>query len=64
MTTVLAAPPRLHRVRARWAWGLGALVVVGWALAAAGLFTGEVVNRSGTAQFGRFAAAALSPELD
>ncbi|MGY1857603.1 PhnE/PtxC family ABC transporter permease [Modestobacter sp. SYSU DS0290] len=65
MTTVLAAAgPRLHRVRARWAWGLGALVVVCWALAGAGLFAGEVVNRSGTAQFGRFATAALAPELD
>ncbi|MCW2697639.1 MAG: binding-protein-dependent transport system inner rane component, partial [Modestobacter sp.] len=48
MTAVLEAPPaarpRLQRVRARWAWGLGAVAVVVWSLAGAGLFTGEVVN--------------------
>ncbi|WP_222193269.1 PhnE/PtxC family ABC transporter permease [Modestobacter italicus] len=67
MTTVLVRPrvhPRLHRVRARWGWGLGALAVVVWSLAGAGAFSGEVTNPAGTAQFGRFAAAALSPALD
>ncbi|MGY2081552.1 hypothetical protein [Modestobacter sp. SYSU DS0657] len=65
MTVLTAAPvPRLRRARTRWAWGLGALAVVCGALAGAGLLGGEVVNRSGTAQFGRFAAAALAPELD
>ncbi len=66
MTAVLAptAPPVLMRDRARWRWGLGALAVVVWSLAGAGLFSGHVVNPAGTAQFGRFAAAALSPALD
>jgi phosphonate transport system permease protein len=59
-----ATPPRLHRVRARWAWGLGAVAVVVWSLAGAGLFTGDVVNPAGRAQFGRFAGSALSPALD
>jgi phosphonate transport system permease protein len=35
-----------------------------WSLAGAGLFTGEVLNPGGTAQFGRFASAALSPAVD
>jgi phosphonate transport system permease protein len=68
VTAVLDAPPavspRLHRVGARWAWGLGAVAVVLWSLAGAGLFTGDVVNPAGRAQFGRFAGAALSPTLD
>jgi phosphonate transport system permease protein len=66
VTAVLAAtaPPVLIRDRARWRWGLGALAVVVWSLAGAGLFSGDVVNPAGTAQFGRFAAAALSPALD
>ncbi|MGY5885335.1 PhnE/PtxC family ABC transporter permease [Modestobacter lacusdianchii] len=64
MTTVLDRPPVLRRVRARWGWGLGALALVLWSLAGAGAFAGEVVNPAGTAQFGRFAAAALSPALD
>ncbi|SOE02124.1 PhnE/PtxC family ABC transporter permease [Blastococcus haudaquaticus] len=63
MTAVLAAPP-LHRDRRRWAWGLGGLVVLGWSLAGAGLFSGPVLNPSGLRQFGRFAAAALSPAHD
>ncbi len=68
MTAVLdappAAPPRLQRVRARWAWGMGAVAVLVWSLAGAGLFGGEVLNPAGRAQVGRFAAAALSPALD
>jgi phosphonate transport system permease protein len=64
LTAPPVAPPRLHRVRARWAWGLGAVAVLGWSLAGAGLFAGQVVNPAGTAQFGRFAGAALSPALD
>ncbi|MFW3169380.1 PhnE/PtxC family ABC transporter permease [Geodermatophilus sp. CPCC 206100] len=68
MTAVLARPetpvPALRRDRRRWAWALGAVAVLGWSLAGAGLFTGEVVNAGGTAQFGRFAAAAVSPALD
>ncbi|MCZ2804718.1 ABC transporter permease subunit [Modestobacter sp. VKM Ac-2983] len=67
MTAVLdrpQAPPRLHRVRSRWAWGLGALAVLGWSLAGAGAFAGDVVNPAGAGQFGRFASAALSPALD
>jgi phosphonate transport system permease protein len=67
VTAVLAAPvavPRLHRVRARWGWGLGTVAVVVWSLAGAGLFSGDVVNPAGSAQFGRFASAALSPALD
>ncbi|NAZ85246.1 ABC transporter permease, partial [Kineococcus sp. T90] len=59
---VLTAP-RLHRSRARWAWGLGALGVVGWSLAGAGAFSGDVLNPAGVRQFGRFAAGALSPDL-
>nr|WP_243851562.1 ABC transporter permease subunit [Modestobacter marinus] len=58
------APPRLRRVRTRWAWGLGALAVVGWSLAGAGAFAGDVVNPAGAGQFGRFASAALFPALD
>ncbi|MBB3082577.1 PhnE/PtxC family ABC transporter permease [Geodermatophilus sabuli] len=69
MTTVLDRPvrpvvARLRRDRRRWAWALGAAAVLLWSLAGAGLFTGDVVNPGGTAQFGRFAAAALSPALD
>ncbi|SDY08738.1 phosphonate transport system permease protein [Modestobacter sp. DSM 44400] len=68
MTAVLESPPtvpsRLHRARARWAWGLGAVAVVLWSLAGAGLFSGNVVNPAGRAQFGRFAGTALSPALD
>ncbi|HYN92941.1 MAG TPA: ABC transporter permease subunit, partial [Pilimelia sp.] len=69
MTAVLdrpvrPAPPRLRRDRHRWAWGLGAAAVLLWSLAGAGLFTGEVLNPGGTAQFGRFASAALSPAVD
>jgi len=54
----------LRRGRARWGWGLGAGAVVGWSLARTGLLTGDVVNAAGSAQFGRFASAALSPALD
>jgi phosphonate transport system permease protein len=67
VTAVLPAPvaaPPLRRDRRRWAWGLGALAVVVWSLAGAGLLAGDVVNAAGTAQFGRFAAAALSPAVD
>jgi phosphonate transport system permease protein len=68
VTTLLdagpVAPGRLRRDRTRWAWGLGAVAVVLWSLAGAGLFSGDVVNAAGTAQFGRFASAALSPDLD
>jgi phosphonate transport system permease protein len=66
VTAVLPAttPPVLLRARARWAWGWGAVAVVGWSLAGAGLFSGDVVNPAGSAQFGRFASAALSPALD
>ncbi|WP_369252542.1 PhnE/PtxC family ABC transporter permease [Geodermatophilus amargosae] len=64
MTAVAAraAAPVLRRDRRRWGWGLAALVAVGWSLLAA--LDGEVVNPAGGAQFGRFAAAALSPALD
>ncbi|NAZ76813.1 ABC transporter permease subunit [Kineococcus sp. T13] len=58
-----AAVPVLHRSRARWAWALGALAVVAWSLAGAGLFSGEVLNPAGARQFARFAAGALSPDL-
>ena len=67
MTAVLGravAPPVLRRDRRRWAWGLGALAVLLWSLAGAGLFSGDVLNAAGTAQFGRFASAALSPAVD
>ncbi|MGK5170296.1 PhnE/PtxC family ABC transporter permease [Geodermatophilus sp. CPCC 205761] len=69
MTAVLTRPvapaaPPLRRDRRRWAWGLGAVALLGWSLAGSGLFAGEVVNAGGTAQFGRFAAGALSPALD
>ncbi|WP_138757383.1 PhnE/PtxC family ABC transporter permease [Modestobacter altitudinis] len=67
MTTVLPAPvavPALQRVRARWAWGLGAVAVLAWSLVGAKLLSGNVVNPAGSAQFGRFASAALSPALD
>jgi len=61
---VRPAAPRLRRDRRRWAWGLGAAALLLWSLAGAGLFTGEVLNPGGTAQFGRFASAALSPAVD
>ena len=68
MTAVLdrAAPPapQLARDRSRWAWGLAATALVAGALAASGVLTGPVVNPGGVPQFGRFAAAALRPELD
>jgi phosphonate transport system permease protein len=65
VTAVLAPPvaPRLRRDRQRWGWGLAAVVLLSWSLAGAGLFSGPVLNPSGLRQFGRFAAAALSPEL-
>ncbi len=66
MTALLARPappaPRLRRDRRRWAWGLAAVAAVGWALHAA--LVGDVLNPAGAAQFGAFAAAALSPALD
>ena len=66
MTAVPARPataaPRLRRDRRRWAWGLAAAAAVGWALGSA--LDGDVLNPAGGAQFGRFAAAALSPALD
>ncbi|MBM7808161.1 phosphonate transport system permease protein [Geodermatophilus bullaregiensis] len=67
MTAVLdrapaPAVPRLRRDRRRWAWGLAALVAVGWSLA--GAVDGDVLNPAGVGQFGRFAAAALSPAVD
>ncbi|MGR7026115.1 PhnE/PtxC family ABC transporter permease [Geodermatophilus sp. URMC 62] len=67
MTAVLdraraPAVPRLRRDRRRWAWGLAALAAVGWSLA--GAVGGEVANPAGAPQFGRFAAAALSPAVD
>jgi len=58
-----AAPPPLRRSRVRWAWGVGALVVVVWSLAGAGLFSGDVLNPAGTRQLARFAAGALHPDL-
>lgn len=68
MTAVLTRPtvtaPRLRRDRRRWAWGLGAVVVLLWSLAGAGLFSGPVLNPAGLRQFGRFGAAALSPAHD
>jgi phosphonate transport system permease protein len=66
VTAVLApaAGPPLRRDRRRWAWGLGAVAVLIWSLAGAGLFSGAVLNPSGLRQFGRFAAAALSPAHD
>ena len=68
MTALLTAPrtvrPELRRARARWGWGLGAVAVLGWSLAGAGLFSGDVTNPAGAGQFGRFAVAALSPALD
>ncbi|WP_299034749.1 ABC transporter permease [uncultured Pseudokineococcus sp.] len=57
------ATPVLRRSRARWAWGLGASVVVLWSLAGAGLFSGEVLNPAGARQLSRFAAGALAPDL-
>jgi phosphonate transport system permease protein len=57
------APPRLHRDTARWAWGLGALALLGWSLAGAGAFAGEVLNPAGLAQVGRFADGAVHPDL-
>ena len=68
MTTVLHRPPppapRLVRDRRRWAWGVAAAVLVAGSLVGSGSFSGAVVNPSGSTQFGRFAAAALRPELD
>jgi phosphonate transport system permease protein len=61
---VRRAVPALRRDRRRWAWGLAAAALLAWSLAGAGLLGGDVVNSAGTAQFGRFAAAALSPALD
>ncbi|MGY1828767.1 PhnE/PtxC family ABC transporter permease [Blastococcus sp. SYSU DS0541] len=67
MTAVLQrpAPPaaRLRRDRRRWAWGLGGLALLGWALAGSGLLSGPVLNPAGTGQVGRFLAAAVAPEL-
>jgi phosphonate transport system permease protein len=60
----VVAAPRLRRDRRRWRWGLGAVVVLLWSLAGAGLFSGPVLNPAGLRQFGRFAAAALSPAHD
>ena len=57
------APPALRRSRARWAWGVGASVLVLWSLAGAGLFSGDVLNPAGTRQLARFADGALAPDL-
>nr|WP_239521152.1 ABC transporter permease subunit [Blastococcus saxobsidens] len=54
----------MARDRRRWAWGLAAVALTAAALAGSGLLSGPVLNRGGFAQFGRFAAAALRPELD
>jgi phosphonate transport system permease protein len=65
-TTLLrptGAPPPLRRDRRRWAWGLGAAALLLWSLAGTGLFGGEVLNPAGWSAFGRFAGAALRPEL-
>ncbi|WP_432564639.1 PhnE/PtxC family ABC transporter permease [Kineococcus sp. SYSU DK003] len=61
MSAVVA--PALRRSRARWTWGLGAVVVVLWSLAGAGVFSGDVLNPAGVRQFARFAAGAVSPDL-
>ena len=61
--TAVPAEPRLRRSRARWAWAVGVLLVVGWSLAGAGAFSGEVLNPAGVRQFTRFAAGALHPDL-
>ena len=67
MTAVLdrTAPPapRLRRDRRRWAWAGAALALAAVSLAGSGLLSGPVVNPGGAAEFGRFAAAALRPEL-
>jgi phosphonate transport system permease protein len=66
VTAVLDRPfavPPMRRARARWAWGVGTLAVVGWSLAGAGLFAGDVLNPAGVRQFGRFAAGSISPDL-
>jgi phosphonate transport system permease protein len=67
VTAVLAPAPAdapLRRDRRRWAWAGFAVVLLLWSLAGAGLFSGPVLNAGGVGQFGRFAAAALSPTLD
>jgi len=60
--TAPSVPP-LRRARARWAWGAGALGVVVWSLAGAGLVSGDVLNPTGLRQFARFAAGAVFPDL-
>jgi phosphonate transport system permease protein len=59
-----AAQPRPARSRRRWFWGLAAGVLLLWSLVGAGLFSGPVLNPAGVDQFGRFAAAALTPATD
>lgn len=67
MSAVLDRPAErvtpLRRDRRRWAWGLGAGALLVWSLAGSGLFTEPVVNAGGWGEFGRFAGAAVHPEL-
>jgi phosphonate transport system permease protein len=67
VTAVLDHPapvsPRPVRDRRRVGWAVAAVALVGWALVDSGLFSGAVLNPAGAAQFGRFASAALRPEL-
>ena len=46
----------------RMAWGLLALVAVGWSLGQAGVFDGELINRGGWTILRRFLLASVHPE--